>query len=305
MENKKVIERMYNGKLIQLTFDKEYKEWMQLLITFMRKVGSESAKFEICPIGCKLLSKPESNFLGTSRGVASQFFYFLMKDELSECTQNFALDVLCEHISTDEGNNTITSVELEENRNYMIQLVKEDFNKILIGQIYDFYVSMWSCFETSILSMALTYEEQIIKKLSDSRFRKIKNIYYKNTNNGVKNYSSSLDNLRNEIDKKVPIFLSFPDKTNYLFNEVLKNYKRDKKKDKDILSFAAALRNTMHNNGVHLRADKELNLAGCTFKLKQNDKVYFERYRDIMILVNELFDIYLEMIKSNAQNQIY
>lgn len=56
--------------------------------------------------------------------------------------------------------------------------------------------------------------------------------------------------------------------------------------------YAAALRNTVHNNGVHLKANKELEISGYKFKLEQNNKVYYERFTEIMILVNEIFNIY-------------
>lgn len=113
---------------------------------------------------------------------------------------------------------------------------------------------MWSCFETAITSMASIYEGQILEKLSNSRFKKIKKVYGKNTTDKTENCCNTFDNLKNEIDKKFPIFISFPDRTNYLLDEVITNYTRDKKKDKEVILFAAALRNTVHNNGVHLKA---------------------------------------------------
>lgn len=301
MEDKKTIEGFYNGVPINLVFDKVYKEWMQKLIVFMKRVGYEQGKYNLCPFGEILLKRPEYSFLGTSTAVASQFFYFLMKDELSEATQNFALDFLCEYISTNEETETVDDNVFKENRDYMINLATQDFNEMLTGQIYDFYVSMWSCFETAITSITTKYELEILKKLSNSRLKKVKKIYKNSKRSSTEVCSDIIDYLKESIDKEFPIYISFPDRMNYLLDEVIKDYKRDKKKDKEIVLYAAALRNTVHNNGTHLKANKELEISGCKFKLEKNNTVYYERFTESMILVNEIFDVYSEILKCITQ----
>ncbi len=298
MEDKKFIKGFYNGMSINLIFDKVYKEWMQKLIDFMKRVGREQGKYNLCLLGESLIQRPEYSFLGTSTAVASQFFYFLMKDELSEATQNFALDFLCKYISTNEETETVDDNEIRENREYMIDLATQKHNEMLTGQIYDFYVSMWSCFETAITSITAKYELEIRKKLSNSRLKKVKKIYKRNSTEAC---SDIIEHLKESIDKEFPIYISFPDRINYLLDEVIEDYKRDKKKDKEILLYAAALRNTVHNNGVHLKANKELEISGYKFKLEQNNKVYYERFTEIMILVNEIFNIYCEILRFTTQ----
>ena len=135
MEDKKFIKGFYNGMSINLIFDKVYKEWMQKLIDFMKRVGREQGKYNLCLLGESLIQRPEYSFLGTSTAVASQFFYFLMKDELSEATQNFALDFLCKYISTNEETETVDDNEIRENREYMIDLATQKHNEMLTGQI--------------------------------------------------------------------------------------------------------------------------------------------------------------------------
>ncbi|EQF26817.1 hypothetical protein QEW_0965 [Clostridioides difficile CD160] len=295
---------IYKNIKIPLTFDNIYNKRMQSLIIFMKKVGYEASKYRISPYGDELISKPEYSFLGTSMAVASQFFYFLMKDQLSECTNNFALDFLCKYISTDKEDKTINENVFLENQNYMINLTKERFNEMLTCQTYDFYVSMWSCFETAITSMTVTHEKKIIEKLSNSRFKKIKKFCKNNISDKMNNCCDNLEDLKDKFDKEFPIFISFPDRTNYLLDEISEDYTRSEKKDKEILLFLVALRNTVHNNGVHLKANKNLELAGHLFKIEQNKKFHYESSNDIMILINEIFDIYLEILKCYTKKHI-
>jgi len=71
-----------------------------------------------------------------------------------------------------------------------------------------------------------------------------------------------------------------------------------KKKDKEILLYCGRLRNTLHNNGLNKGDDKEIMIGNHVFKMKHSEKVYYESYQDIMLLVNEIFDIYAEILKA-------
>ena len=133
-------DRKENYIEINYTFDKVYRSWLKKLLDFVKKVAEERDKYSE-----EVLKSAEYSFLGTAESVADQFFYFLMKDEMSEATGNSPLDMLCKYIS-DES----TPIEFLENRNYMINLCTKEFNAFLQGQIFDFYISMWSCFETAI-----------------------------------------------------------------------------------------------------------------------------------------------------------
>lgn len=48
------------------------------------------------------------------------------------------------------------------------------------------------------------------------------------------------------------------------------------------------MRNTLHNNGLNKGDDKEIMIGNHVFKMKHSEKVYYESYQDIMILVNEI-----------------
>lgn len=275
---------------MELTFDRIYRSWMKKLLAFVRKVSVERDKY--LP---EIEDKPEYSFFGTSEAVADQFFYFLMKDEMSSCTGNFTLDELDAYINDD-----CTLLERIENKNFMAKLCMFEFNGMLIGQIYDFYVSMWSCFEASINSLCVPLENAIQKKLNTSSFKKATKFFTQCMDNRIdKQEIIKVLNQNEQIYiKKFPQYVSFPDKINYLLNVLQMDYQRNPDEDKKILLYCGALRNTVHNNGVHLKSNHILTIHDHTFSLIKDEKPYYESFQDIMILVNEIFEIYVEIMRA-------
>lgn len=70
------------------TFDRVYRSWLKKLLDFVKKVAEERDKYSE-----EVLKSAEYSFLGTAESVADQFFYFLMKDEMSQATGNSPLDI--------------------------------------------------------------------------------------------------------------------------------------------------------------------------------------------------------------------
>lgn len=266
---------------------------MQKILDFVRKVSIERDTYLE-----EIKDKPEYSFLGTSEAVADQFFYFLMKDELSKCNGNSALDLLCKYVTEKDGD--IDEIEFIENRRYMITLCTEEFNSLITGEFYDFYISMWSCFEAAITALCIHFEDKIKSKLDESNYTKMLK-YIKScveSDEDKIDIAKKFENNKERFIKKFPKYVSFPDRINYLFNDVLKSYSRDIKRDKEILLFCGKLRNTVHNNGLNRGGDQEIEVGGHIFKLESKQKVYCESYIDDIILINEIFDIYCEIIRA-------
>jgi len=278
---------------ITLVFDQVYRKWMQKILSFVKKVSIERDSYDK-----DMWDKPEYSFFGTSEAVADQFFYCLMKDELSESNENFALEILCKYITEKDG--YINKVEFLENLTYMSNLCTQEFNNLISGEFYDFYISMWSCFESAINSLCVPFEDEIKKKLDNSNYKKTLKFIKKCIENedDAESISKKFEERKEEFIKKFPKYVSFPDKINYLFSNVLKSYSRDINKDKEILLFCGKLRNTLHNNGLNSGGNQELEVCGYIFKLENRKKIYSEEYINKIILINEIFDIYSEIMKS-------
>ena len=275
------------------TFDSVYKEWMQKILIFVKKISLERDSYPK-----DIFNKPEYSFLGTAEAVADQFFYFLMKDELSQSNGNAALDMLCEYLTEKDG--YINEIELIENRNYMITLCTQEFNGLVAGQFYDFYISIWSCFEAAINCLCEPFEDEIKKKLDESNYVKTLKFITDCMENDeiVAGISDALERNKDSFIKKFPKYISFPDKIDYLLKNILKSYSRNKKSDKKILLFCGKLRNTIHNNGLNRGETQEIEISGHIFKLERKEKVYYESLIDNIILVNEVFDIYVEIMRA-------
>lgn len=250
---------------------------------------------------------PQDQFFGLAESVCDQLMYYFVLDELSTSDANHNLDFLCYHAIFGQTSmksqvmNALTgdrdlSTLFDEYRQYLIRLVTQNFNGMHSAHYFDFFVGYWSGFESCVNHICRPYEEQIQKRCNESQYKRMKNLLSR-IYADCKNLSSVMEIFESSKEQfldKFPKYISFNDKRDYLFDEILiDRYKRDKKKDRDFLDFCAALRNTVHNNGTHLKNDRSVKVGDKFFSLKKMSKMYSEHYADIFVLAKELFDIYL------------
>lgn len=283
-----------------IKFDNIYTKWMKSLYQLVTHIAEERDKRNIDIT--KMEQDSKYQFFGLAESVANQLMYFFVKDELSESNGNKELDSLCYQLLFFKNNNLYDKyskfayIQLE---NYLKNLVMQNFNAFTSGQFYDFYVSYWSCFESCLNVICEPYEKNIIQKINKSHFKEM-NKFLKSLYGERVYYKEIIEKLNDEEElfyKKFGKYVSFPDKYNYLIKDVLKDkYTRDEKKDRVFLEFCGAARNTLHNNGMHLKANKEIEVKGKIFKLEQGKKQFSDDYSKIFILAEELFDIYVAIV---------
>lgn len=281
-------------------FDNVYTKWMKTLYQLVAHIAEERDKRNIDISIMEEDSKYQ--FFGLAESVADQLMYFFVKDELSESNGNMELDSLCYQILFFKNNyfyGKYSELAYVQLKNYLKNLVMQDFNAFTSGQFYDFYVSYWSCFESCLNLICEPYEKNIIQKLNKSQFKEM-NKFLKNLYGEKEYYEDIVEILNNKEEsfyKSFGKYVSFPDKYNYLLKDVLKDkYTRDEKKDRAFLEFCGAARNTLHNNGIHLKTDKEVEVRGHIFKLEKGKKQFSDDYSKIFILAEELFDIYVAIV---------
>lgn len=292
---------------ISLPFDRVYKEWIQQLLLIIQKISHEQSRYGLCSLqhSYNFIEQPEYSFLGTSCTAINQFLYVLIKDELSEATANFALPYLCKNISTGEF-----KIEYDFSLEYTGRLLKDDFNSVLAPYFLDMYFGIWCCFESAINSITKSEETLIKEELENSKFKEYKKFITNTLLADIEDVlpSDKIDKIieekRKEIIKRNAVYISFPDRMNYLFKKMKDYYRRDIKQDKNTLLFLGALRNTVHNNGKHLKGNMQIELGGKIFRLRENEVVYFERYIDSVTLLNELFYIYFEILRYVTKQKI-
>lgn len=289
-------------------FDNVYTKWMNSLYQLVIHIAEERDNRNIDI--SKMEQDSKYQFFGLAESVADQLMYFFVKDELSESNGNKELDSLCYQMLFFKNNylyDEYSELAYVQLKKYLKNLVMQDFNAFTSGQFYDFYVSYWSCFESCLNLICEPYEKNIIQKLNKSQFKEM-NKFLKSLYGGKEYYEEIVENLNSKEDlfyKSFGKYVSFPDKYNYLIKDVLKDkYTRDEKKDRAFLEFCGAARNTLHNNGIHLKADKEVEVRGQTFKLEKGKKQFSDDYSKVFILAEELFDIYVAIVDGLANQKM-
>lgn len=287
-----------------IKFDNVYTKWMRALYRLIFHIASERDR-RLIDVS-RMENTPKYQFFGLAEGVADQLMYFFVKDQISDIHENNELNILCYNILSGEISDVLPTqavfgaLNYKELMNYLEKIVCYEFNSFTSAQFYDFYISYWSCFEACINKICEPYEAEIREKLNNSQFKEMKkflNGLYKDLPNREK-IIKEFEDSKETFNKKFGKYISFTDKYTYLLKNIInKHYcTRDPKKDIDILEFCGAFRNTVHNNGTHLKSDKQIEIRGVTFSLEENEKTYSDDFSQIFVLAQEIFDIYVAII---------
>lgn len=310
-DNKKIYVVENDSFKAHLTFDCIYTSWINNLCNLLNHIEDVRKKRKInSPSMIDKNGRDIDGFYYLSESVLCQLLYSLTKDELSQSENNLYLDHLVFNIVLDEytNNNQLKYTDYlsfedsefdkryEQIRKIISSLYCEHFNEIISGIFFDFYVSYWSLFESCINFIVSPYNKKIQISANDSETKKVRIFLNKLCSEDSSINTDSLlkcfDNNKELFLKKFAKYVSFNDKINYLFKHVLIDYSRDKKNDRKIIEFCAAKRNTIHNNGLHLKRDQNICIKGKTFSLNNNDYSKVDSYSELFIIAEELFDIY-------------
>ena len=246
-----------------------------------------------------------SSFFSHMRDVCDLSILFLINEEISNGVGRKPYPKLIEEVMA-EGfysnkitvNNEVVIFDnikvkftLEENK----ELLVNKFNGMLGSQILDFQVSAFSSFEFWISKLYETHKDEFESDLINSRELKYISLIEKHQNAS----ESDKNKILQKIIKLPGGFFSFPDKINSIFKIIDKDkYRRNINRDKEIVSYLRANRNTVHNGGVHKGKTQTLSYNSKVFKLEPDKPAYNENYNDLIALIGELVDIYSEILYS-------
>lgn len=229
--------------------------------------------------------------------------FFLVNEELSNITGRCGFDELWNQVF--EGDVEKEKYHLSGSHYVdMKDLFIWRYNPILGSLMLDFLVSAFSDFENWISKLFDEICDEQRKIMNNSRKEKIKKcieVAYKNKKSDFIQLSD--DEMEDLISKINSIpkydYFSFPDKLECIYKVIDKeSYKRNWKEDKSLVSFLAARRNTVHNQGIHTSKNKELRFKDRVYILEQGKPYKVDKYTDDLSLIGELIDIYTELLKS-------
>lgn len=267
-------------------YDCYYFEWMKKLFAYV-SVINDAIKIEEDEDIKKFLENIQSTF--------SKFLYYLTKEEMAQSNENKLLIPLSIAMFQKESDSEIKSACLSR---YIGSLSSNHFNELFTSFLYDFFINFWSNFENTITLLCDTIDEQIKNELKESNWKKIKKILKESLNNFENSEEILLEISKNKENFIKKQFVSFSDKINYIFKIIKSDYNRDINEDKKVLDFGSKMRNTIHNNGKNKGKNIELEIKGKKIILEQNKEAYYENFKDIFHIIDEIIDICATIIKA-------
>lgn len=182
-------------------------------------------------------------------------------------------------------------------------LLSNRINEMVGSLMLDFTVSAFSCFENWVSKLYSGYAEKLEADYEKSRREKVLDLL------GQYGEAESDDARLKCLEDLLSIrgaYRSFPDKINALYKMVEKeNYARDVKKDKKIIEFLGACRNTVHNSGFHRGKPRQVECNGITYVLETNRPWYNKSYLQSIAIIGELVDIYSALVKSLSELPVH
>lgn len=267
-------------------YDCYYFEWMKKLFAYVLVIN-DAIKIQEDEDIKKFLENIQSTF--------SKFLYYLTKEEMAQSNENKLLIPLSIAMFQKESDSEIKSACLSR---YIGSLSSNHFNELFTSFLYDFFINFWSDFENTITLLCDTIDEQIKNELKESNWKKIKKILKESLNNFENSEEILLEISKNKENFIKKQFVPFSDKINHIFKIIKSDYNRDINKDKKVLDFGSKMRNTIHNNGKNKGKNIELEIKGKKIILEQNKEAYYENFKDIFHIIDEIIDICITIIKA-------
>jgi hypothetical protein len=144
--------------------------------------------------------------------------------------------------------------------------------------------------------------DEINSELLSSRWNKYKNLIKRY--NDVENKEEK-DEILSKIIKLPGNFISFVDKINFIFKKIDANkYKREIKKDIELINFIRILRNNIHNIGLYNGKDKIFKFSDIEYKLEKAKPLYIPQHTEMIKMYGELIDIYALIVLSLDKNYL-
>lgn len=286
-----------------MKFDTLLRDKVRYLLWYVDKL--KRLELELILQGVDIDSE-KYHFIQLGRTTTNQLIYLIINEEISNNTERKSLPALYDQLWIGEDiegiNRTFTGSD--EYFQYVSDLFFNQFNGLLQGFFYDYSISMWSAFELSISTIFCEYSNGYEDKLKSSHLEKFKKFVINQIIPGASLTEIQFQKLHDSIArnkekflKRFPRYITSDDKINYLFKHVVKNtYTRDITKDKEIINFIRASRNTQHNNGIHTKKSIAVEFQGYKYELKQGEIGCYGSDINIIKKYHELLDIYTHLL---------
>lgn len=245
------------------------------------------------------------NYFSLLRSVCDLPLFMMINEEVSSVGARHLIPKLVDEMRADKCIATHVTVggELAEISQGDFHASLSDIRELFVGRVnhmvssmmLDFTVSAFSCFEYWITKLYDGYPE-LDTAYSESRTSKASKLIE------LAGAASSPECQRKLVNHALNIrgsFVPFPDKLNALYKIVDKKaYARDINKDKELVYFLGARRNTVHNAGIHRNKNRNVSHNGASYLLEQGKPFHSDSYPQSIEMIGELTDIYVNVVRS-------
>lgn len=248
------------------------------------------------------------SYFSLLRSVCDLPIFILINEEVSQAGARPLIPKLVDEMRTDNCIATHVAVDGKP-----VKISQEDFqaslldiqelfvnrvNHMVSSLMLDFTVSAFSCFEHWITKLYDGYPELSATYSEDRKLKASKLIERAGQSSSPEDQGKLVDDAL----KLRGTFESFSDKLNAIYKMVDKKaYARDINRDKELVSFFGARRNTVHNAGVHRNNTRTISHNGASYALEEGKPFHSESYPQSIEMVGELADIYVNIVRSLKQ----
>lgn len=233
------------------------------------------------------------SFYSSLRDIIDLAIFFVVNEEISNSIGRIGFENLLNQALKSESSK-LKFYSSEQHFRDLKDLFVNYYNSMLGSMMLDFTVSSFSNFENWINYL---FESSLCNKQKESVIRSRKNKVEK-----ILIQESKTEKKIEKIMKlRVGDFFSLPDKLECVYKSIIDNngsYRRDWKKDKEIIDFLAARRNAVHNQGIHKGKNKEIEINNKKFTLHERRAYHSNCWVDDILLFEELIKIYTGLLSA-------
>lgn len=286
----------------KIKLDANLRDKLRYLYLYIDKLNRVEHYFQSCNLDKSILSH-----IYQSRATTSQLIFFILNEEISHNNHRKGLETLFVQLGIGNDSEDINHL-FKQNSHlafYTKDLFRNQFNPILVNYFFDYVISMWTSFEFNISNIYEKYKLDDENVLNESQFNKFRKFFNSSILNEIELSEEDKTKIKdivtsksNEFLKKFPKYISSDDKINFIFKLIQHRYTRDINKDKETIHFLRTLRNTHHNNGIHLANDLEVEIKGEKFIIKKGTSGNFDDDINFVKFYIELLEIYVHIISA-------
>lgn len=177
-----------------------------------------------------------------------------------------------------------------------VDLFSNRIDFYISSSFIDFSVNTYSAFESWVCNLYSNLKQE--RGPSGRKEKEVERIIRRNIeSNQVE--SAAIEKTAKEITERLLSYLPSAAQIDFIMSSIETKYGRNFKHDKKAIDFCRAMRNSIHNLGIHRgKSSQHEGKEGTSILLSNEQPVYSEKYVENIKLCDNLLDIYGAIISA-------